>query len=572
MEILTTIPHAFRRRFLPPLIDFSSWEKIEPFFQKLEGRSLETTEGLETWIRDRSELMDVINEEGSLRYIRMTCDTENLDLKKAYFQFLEEISEKVKAADNRLKRLYLASPARPLLAREKYFIIDRSSQNDVDLFREENVPLETEESKLSQSYQQLMGSLTVQFEGKEQTLQQMGRYQEMPDRLLREAAWKAVVARRLVESEKLEQIFNDLLFVRQKISANAGFASYRDYAFRRLERFDYTVDHCLRFHDGVEAAVVPVVRRIEQRRAKDLGLARLRPWDMNVDPLNRPPLKPFTEARELVDGCLRITERVDSRFGGFIQTMRDLELLNLESRKGKAPGGYQSSLAEARLPFVFMNAVGLDGDVRTLLHEAGHAFHVFATQEEPIGHYRQAPIEFCEVASMSMELLGGEYLSVFYPNPEDLDRSRKKHLEAVIDILPWIARVDAFQHWIYTRPNHTVDERRAYWVELHQRFGGIEDWSDFEHAQATSWHRQLHIFELPFYYIEYAIAQLGALQVWINSKKDFRAAVADYWSALQLGGSRPLPELFARAKVKFDFGPSALEPLMAAVEAELQKL
>jgi oligoendopeptidase F len=572
MEILTTIPHAFRRRFLPPLIDFSSWEKIEPFFQKLEGRSLETAEGLETWIRDRSELMDVINEEGSLRYIRMTCDTENLDLKKAYFQFLEEISEKVKAADNRLKRLYLASPARPLLAREKYFIIDRSSQNDVDLFREENVPLETEESKLSQSYQQLMGSLTVQFEGKEQTLQQMGRYQEMPDRLLREAAWKAVVARRLVESEKLEQIFNDLLFVRQKISANAGFASYRDYAFRRLERFDYTVDHCLRFHDGVEAAVVPVVRRIEQRRAKDLGLARLRPWDMNVDPLNRPPLKPFTEARELVDGCLRITERVDSRFGGFIQTMRDLELLNLESRKGKAPGGYQSSLAEARLPFVFMNAVGLDGDVRTLLHEAGHAFHVFATQEEPIGHYRQAPIEFCEVASMSMELLGGEYLSVFYPNPEDLDRSRKKHLEAVIDILPWIARVDAFQHWIYTRPNHTVDERRAYWVELHQRFGGIEDWSDFEHAQATSWHRQLHIFELPFYYIEYAIAQLGALQVWINSKKDFRAAVADYWSALQLGGSRPLPELFARAKVKFDFGPSALEPLMAAVEAELQKL
>jgi oligoendopeptidase F len=572
MEILTNIPHAFARRFLPPLIDFSSWGKIEPFFQQLEGRSLETAEELEAWIRDRSELMDVINEKGSLRYIRMTCDTENLELKKAYFQFLEEISENVKAADNRLKRLYLASPARSLLEREKYFIMDRSSQNDVDLFREENVPLETEESKLSQSYQQLMGSLTVQFEGKEQTLQQMGRYQEMPDRLLREAAWKTVVARRLLESEKLEQIFNDLLVVRQKVSANAGFASYRDYAFRRLERFDYTADHCLRFHDGVEAAVVPVVRRIEQRRAKDLGLARLRPWDMNVDPLNRAPLKPFTEARELVDGCLRITERVDSRFGGFIQTMRDLELLNLESRKGKAPGGYQSSLAEARLPFVFMNAVGLDGDVRTLLHEAGHAFHVFATREEPIGHYRHAPIEFCEVASMSMELLGGEYLSVFYPNPEDLDRSRKKHLEGVIDILPWIARVDAFQHWIYTRPNHTVDERRAYWVELHRRFGGIEDWSDFEHAQATSWHRQLHIFELPFYYIEYAIAQLGALQVWINAKKDFRAAVADYWSALQLGGSRPLPELFARAKVKFDFGPSALEPLMAAVEAELEKL
>jgi oligoendopeptidase F len=572
MEMLTSIPHAFTRKFLPPLIDFSAWEKIEPFFQNLEGRFLETAEELEAWTQDRSELMDVINEEGSLRYIRMTCDTENPDLKKDYFHFLEEISERVKAADNRLKRLYLASPARPLLAREKYFIMDRSFQNDVDLFREENVPLETQESKLSQGYQQLMGSLTVQFEGKEQTLQQMGRYQEMPDRSLREAAWKTVVERRLAESQKLEHIFNDLLSVRQKISVNAGFASYRDYAFRRLERFDYTVDHCLRFHEGVEAAVVPVVRRIEQRRAKDLGAEPLRPWDLNVDPLNRPPLKPFTEARELVEGCLRITEKIDSRFGGFIQTMRNLELLNLESRKGKAPGGYQSSLAEARLPFIFMNAVGLDGDVRTLLHEAGHAFHVFATREEPIGHYRHAPIEFCEVASMSMELLGGEHLSVFYPNPEDLNRSRKKHLEGVIDILPWIARVDAFQHWIYTHLNHTVEERRACWVELHERFGGIEDWSGFEHAQATSWHRQLHIFELPFYYIEYAIAQLGALQLWINSTKDFRAAVADYWSALQLGGSRPLPELFARAKVRFDFGPSALEPLMAAVEAELEKL
>jgi oligoendopeptidase F len=247
-------------------------------------------------------------------------------------------------------------------------------------------------------------------------------------------------------------------------------------------------------------------------------------------------------------------------------------LLNLESRKGKAPGGYQSSLTEARLPFIFMNAVGLDGDVRTLLHESGHAFHVFATRQESLGDYRHAPIEFCEVASMSMELLGGEYLSVFYPDPEDFRRSRRKHLEGILGVLPWIARVDAFQHWIYTHPGHTVEEREGQWLALHRRFGGIEDWSGFEQAQRSWWHRQLHIFELPFYYIEYAIAQLGALQVWIRSKKDFNKAVADYWSALQLGGSKPLPELFERAGIRFDFGPAALNPLMKAVEEELDRL
>jgi oligoendopeptidase F len=280
-------------------------------------------------------------------------------------------------------------------------------------------------------------------------MQQMGRYLEDPSRALRESAWKAMVARRLEEKESIERIFNDLLAVRTQISANAGFSSYRDYAFKHLERFDYSPQDCLRFHEGVEVTVVPLVRRIEEKRVRDLGVEKLRPWDLSVDPQSRPALRPFVEARELVEGCLKIAHQVSPQFGGFVKTMRDLELLNLESRKGKAPGGYQSSLTEARLPFIFMNAVGLDGDVRTLLHESGHAFHVFATQQEMLGHYRHAPIEFCEVASMSMELLGSEYLSVFYPKAEDLQRSRQKHLEGILDILPWIARVDAFQHWIH---------------------------------------------------------------------------------------------------------------------------
>jgi oligoendopeptidase F len=572
MEVLSKVPHVFERSYLPATIDFSSWVSVEPWFAQLENRSLENVEELQLWLKDRSELLDVIGEEGALRYIRMTCDTENKELETAYFAFLEEISENVKAADDRLKKRFLASPSILKLPPERYLILVRSFQNDVDLFREANVPLETEESKMSQSYQKLMGSLTVQFEGKEQTMQQMGRYLEDPGRALRESAWKAMVARRLEEKESIERIFNELLAVRTQISANAGFSSYRDYAFKHLERFDYSPHDCFRFHEGVEATVVPLVRRIEEKRVRDLGVERLRPWDLSVDPQSRPALKPFAEARELVEGCFKIAHQINPQFGGFVKTMRDLELLNLESRKGKAPGGYQSSLTEARLPFIFMNAVGLDGDVRTLLHESGHAFHVFATQQEALGHYRHAPIEFCEVASMSMELLGSEYLSVFYPKPEDLKRSRKKHLEGILDILPWIARVDAFQHWIYTTPGHSDTEREAQWLSLHRRFGGIEDWGGFEEAQRTSWHRQLHIFELPFYYIEYAIAQLGALQVWINSKEDFKKAVADYWSALQLGGSKPLPQLFRSANIKFEFGPATLGPLMEAVGEELEKL
>jgi oligoendopeptidase F len=450
--------------------------------------------------------------------------------------------------------------------------LNRNFHNSAELFREANVPLETQESKLSQQYQKLIGSMTVDFEGKEQTLQQMGRYLEVPDRKVREAAWTKVIHRRLEQREALDDLFEQLLSVRTKIAAHAGFSSYRDYAFRHLERFDYGPEDCLRFHEGVETAIVPVVRRLQRKRARELEIDPLRPWDLQVDSRNRPPLRPFEVVQELVEGISKIASEIDLSFGTYVQIMQSLGLLDLESRKGKAPGGYQSALAEARLPFIFMNAVGLDSDVRTLQHEFGHALHVFATQQEPLGDYRHAPIEFCEVASMGMELLGGEFLSVFYPRPEDLKRSRRDHLEDILSILPWIACVDAFQHWIYTHPGHTTLDREEQWLSLQRRFGGIEDWSSFEDGQRAAWHRQLHIFELPFYYIEYAIAQLGALQLWLNSRRDFRQAVAEYWAALQLGGSRPLPELFERANIRFGFGPAALQPLMKAVEEELVKL
>jgi len=457
------------------------------------------------------------------------------------------------------------------LPKKRYEVFDRDTKVHVELFRPENVPLETEEAKLSQQYQKLSGSLTVQFRGEEKTLVQMGRFLEEPDRPLRQEAWESVANRRLQEREKFEESFDQLVKVRGKIAKNAGFENYRDYAFRKLGRFDYTPEDCVRFHEAVEKEFMPAVRELQAERRQKLGVEKLRPWDLSVDPLNRPPLRPFEQVEQMVSRTQKIFGRLDQELAQGFQRMQELKLLDLANRKGKAPGGYQSTLAEARVPFIFMNAVGLQRDVETILHEAGHAFHALATREEDLYPYRGAPIEFCEVASMSMELLGNQFLEEFYATPE-ANRARRTHLEGILNIFPWIATVDAFQHWIYTHPGHTRAERSAAWIELMDRFGGDVDWSGHEAARANLWHRQLHIFIHAFYYIEYGIAQLGALQVWANSKRDQSGALNQYKQALQLGGSRPLPELFSAAGCRFDFSRQTIGPLVKLVRDELGQL
>jgi oligoendopeptidase F len=431
--------------------------------------------------------------------------------------------------------------------------------------------LETEEAKLGQQYQKLSGSLTVTFRGEERTLVQMGRYLEEPDRALRQEAWELVANRRLQEAEKFEETFEGLLKLREQIARNAGFPNYLAYAFRARERFDYSADDCLKFHAAIETEVMPMLRELQTTRGRQLKLERLRPWDLSVDPMNRPALRPFEKAGDMVSKTQQIFDRLDPSLADGFRTMQNLRLLDLENRKGKAPGGYQSTLAEARLPFIFMNAVGVQRDVETMLHEAGHAFHALATRGEDLYAYRGAPIEFCEVASMSMELLGNEFLETFYA-PAEANRARRTHLEGIITIFAWIAAVDAFQHWIYSHPGHSRVERTAAWLGLMDRFGGATDWSGCEAARANLWHRQLHIFLYPFYYVEYGIAQLGALQVWANSHAGAAKALADYKRGLALGGSRPLPDLFAAAGCRFDFSAATVKPLVQLIRDELAKL
>ena len=569
------LPPAKPRSFVPASIDLGDWPQIAPLFDQLEARiaQAKSVADLEKWLLDWCELSAALDQEGSTRNIAMTCHTDNADAEKAFLHFVENVEPQLKPRQFALEKLYVAHPCRAELLKTgtRYAVFDRDVKNHVELFRRENVALETEEAKLGQQYQKLIGAQTVNFRGEEKTLVQMGRYLEEPDRALRQEAWQLVAQRRLQDADKCEDIFDELVKLRAQIAKNAGFNNYLEFVFRQKGRFDYTPADCVKFHDAIESEIMPAVREIQNDRRMKLNLEKLRPWDLAVDPQNRAPLKPFADVGEMVARTQQIFNSLDAKLATNFQEMRDKKLLDLDNRKGKAPGGYQSTLAEARVPFIFMNAVGVQRDVETILHEAGHAFHAQATRGEDLYPYRSAPIEFCEVASMAMELLGNEFIEEFYA-PAEAARARKTHLEGIIGFFPWMAVVDGFQHWIYTHPSHTRAERKAAYLQLMDRFGGDVDYSGFEEVRAHSWHRQLHIFLYPFYYVEYGIAQLGALQVWANSKADKVKALSDYKKSLTLGGSRPLPELFAAAGCKLQFDAATIKPLIQLASRELKKL
>lgn len=565
------LPAFAPRRFLSAEARLGDWPSIEEALNRLETAAVQCRHPaeLERWLLDWGELKAALDEEGSRRYIAMTCHTEDPQAEALYLSYVQEIDPRFKPRQFRLEQLYLNHPLRRQLDQVRYGIFDRNTHAHAELFRPENVPLEAEEARRAQSYQKRCGSLTVFFQGAERTLPQMAVFLEESNRVVRQEAWELAAQRRYRESEAFDDLFDELFQTRHQIALQAGFANYRDYAFCARGRFDYTPAQCHEFHACVEDEVVPLLRKIHQHRRSQLGLDCLRPWDLSVDLRCLPPLRPFSEPSQLELGVHRIFERLDSALASDFSLLRSLRLLDLENRPGKAPGGYQCTLAEARVPFIFMNAVGLQRDVETLLHEAGHAFHMLAARQEPFFPYREAPIEFCEVASMSMELLGNDYLEVFYA-AEEARRARRRHFEGIIEMLPWIAAVDAFQHWLYTHPGHDRRERSAAWTGLMRRFGGEVNWSGYEAIQEHWWHRQLHIFIHPFYYVEYGIAQLGALQVWANSRIDKTGALCAYKEALALGGSRPLPDLFRACGCRFDFGRQTIAPLMTLVRNELE--
>ena len=552
------------------------WDEIKPYVNELLNRKISCSKCIEGIIRDASELSEHISEKGALLYIAMTCDTESEEKRSSFLDFVENIRPKLSEFSDSLNRRLIEHEAVKNLP-SRYDLMIRSMKNDIDIFRKENIPLGVEQTKLVTESQTINGAMTVEFNGNEYTLPEMRGFLESNERAIREGAWKAVSDRRMQDEERLSEIFDELILIRSKIAKNAGFDTYTDYMFRAMERFDYSKEDCLEFHDAIEAVCVPLMREINSQRVGSLDLDFLMPWDVNEktgvgpDLQGRAPLNPFDNVGEMVEKLSTLFHNMSKDLGEKFDMLVEMDTLDLDTRKGKAPGGYQYYLQKSRVPFIFMNAAGLQGDLETMIHEAGHAFHsIYCSHLELIGE-RGYPIEFAEVASMSMELMTQDQWGEFY-DEEDADRARLGHLEGVIFLLPWIATIDSFQHWIYSNPEHTREERADVWNSIRDRFGSNMNWDEYSKFRDVSWQQQGHLFGVPFYYVEYGIAQLGALQLWKTQRKDQEKALTDYSNAMRLGNTKTLPDLFAAADIELGFGEHHLRLLIQEVRTAMSEL
>jgi len=561
------------RHFLPADFSIKDWKGLEPYFKDLEERLINSLTDLEQWMKDASELEAVISEDACWRQIRMTCDTESKPLEEAFTFFMMEIQPKIQPYSDRLNKKLLESPFIKELDQQKYFTYLRNVKKNIELFREANIPLQAELNVMQQQFGVISGKMTVEVNGQEYTLQQAAKFLEDPDRGLREEVYRKINERRLADKEELNNLFSLLLQKRHQVALNTDFKNFRDYRFVELGRFDYSKEDCYQFHEAVKLHVMPLVNQLYEMKRKKLGLDILRPWDVEAEPAGVQPLRPFKTSEELTAKTIACFDEMRSFFGDCLRKMKTMGHLDLESRKGKAPGGYNCPLAESGAPFIFMNAAGQLDDVTTMVHEGGHAIHSFLAHELELTGFKEYPTEIAEVASMAMELFSMNHWHVFFDNKEELARAKEQQLERVITIFPWIATIDKFQHWLYEHPQHTEEERAAQWLTILDEFTSpVLDMEGLENYRRFGWQRQLHLFEVPFYYIEYGIAQLGAIGLWQQYKKDPSVAINNYINALKLGGTKTLPELFNAADLSFDLSPAYIHELMLFVKQELDSL
>lgn len=573
MAVISENPQKRLRTFVAEDFVVTEWSQIKPYLDTLLTLPLETVADVEDWLLQYGELEAVANEDGAWRFINMTRDTDNAALRERYMYFISEIIPKFAVKGHELQLRLSQSPGFQQLDPVKWKILIRLIQNRIRLYNEDNIRLASEARRRSREFDALAAGLHIEEGGEKITLQRAAALLEEKDRAYRQQVWHKITVTRLAHRDTLNNLYSDLIQMRTRIAANAGYSSYADYKFAELGRFDYTRADCYAFHDSVEKVVRPELERRSRARAAHLGIERLRPWDLAVDEFGQEPLTPFNGPEGLMDGVIRLFERMDPRIAAQFRTMQSMGHLDLDSRLGKAPGGYNYSLPETGVPFIFMNAVGTQGDLTTMLHETGHAIHSFATHKLRISEFKQLPAEIAELASMSMELLTMDYLDEFYPDPADLVRAKRELIMRPINLLPWIAAIDAFQWWVYDHPLHSVEEREASWMAIFRRFhGDYVDWSGYEEVLASFWQKQGHVFEVPFYYIEYGIAQLGAVAVWRNSRQHPEKGLQDYLHALSLGYSRPIPEIYAAAGARFDLSEPYIRELIDFMLGELEAL
>jgi oligoendopeptidase F len=571
--VLSADIQKLERSFVPADFKVTTWELLEPFFKNLAERSLNSREDLEQWMKDMSEVEAVVSEDACWRQIKMTCDTTDTALEEAFTYFCMEIQPKLQPYADQLNKKLVNSPYTQELDQDKYFTYLRSVKKSIDLFREANIPLQAELSVLQQQYGAIAGKMTIEVNGQEYTLQQAGKFLESHDRALREEVYRKIQERRLQDKDAMNELYSNLIGKRDQVAKNAGFANYRDYKFVELGRFDYSKEDCYQFHEAVKLHVLPLIEKIYARKKAKLQLDKLYPWDTEAEPAGVQPLKPFTDGKDLYEKSVKCFETMNPFFANCLRKMDQLNHFDLESRKGKAPGGYNCPLTESGAPFIFMNAAGQMSDVTTMVHEGGHAIHSFLSHNLELSAFKEYPMEIAEVASMAMELFSMNHWEAFFDNAEDLKRAKEHQLERTITIFPWIAIIDKYQHWVYEHPQHTVEERTNTWMSILAEFSTKSiDYTGLEKYREIAWQRQLHLFEVPFYYIEYGIAQLGAIGLWMQYQNNPQQALENYIQALSLGGTKTLPELYKAAGLKFDLSPNHIKTLMEFTAAEMDKI
>ena len=566
-----TVPKK-KRIYIPQDLEMK-WEKLEPILNELLERQISGVNELEQWLKDKSELEAALEEDFAWRYIKMSCDTANEDLVKNFQYFATEIEPKISPIANQLNQKFNDSPFIDELDQDKYFVYIRAIRKSLELYREENIELFTKILVTQQKYQAASGAMSVKINDQEYTLEQASVFIKDLDRNVRQMAWETIQQRRLVDKDDLNVIFDELVKMRHQVALNAGFENYRDYMFQALGRFDYSVKDCYRFHEAIEKEIVPLLKDQADKRAEALHLEILKPWDLDVSTSGKPALKPFKNSEELIDKTILAFNSIDVKLGQMLSIMKANNLFDVESRKGKAPGGYNYPLAETGAPFIFMNAAGTLRDLTTMVHEGGHAIHTFLTADLELNDFKHCPSEVAELASMSMELISMDQWHIYFDNEEELLRAKKEQLLDVLKTLPWVAVIDQFQHWIYTNPSHNAADREEAFKQIYNTFGaGFANWDGLEQEFGNIWQKQLHVFELPFYYIEYGIAQLGAIAIWKNYKENPEKALTQYLSALSLGYTKPMNEIYETAGIKFDFSVDYIKELASFVKNELDKL
>jgi len=566
-----TIPKK-TRTYIPQDLEIK-WDTISPVLDDLLNRTISSVTELEHWLKDKSELEAALEEDFAWRYIKMTCDTANEELVASFQYFATEIEPKISPIGNLLNIKLVESPFIDELDHDKYFVYIRGIRKALEIYRDENVELFTKIQITAQKYQAASGAMTVTINDQEYTLVQAANFIKDVSRAVRQNAWELIQQRRLVDKDDLNIIFDELVAMRHQVALNAGFENFRDYSFQARGRFDYSVKDCYDFHEAIENEIVPILKEQAEKRAEALGLEILKPWDTDVDVTGKPALKPFGSGEELIDKSIAAFTAIDPKLGQMLSIMKANNLFDVESRKGKAPGGYNYPLAETGAPFIFMNSAGSMRDLTTMVHEGGHAVHTFLTADLELNDFKHCPSEVAELASMSMELISMDQWDIYFDNEDDLLRAKREQLIDVLKTLPWVAVIDQFQHWIYTNPSHNAADREEAFKQIYSTFGaGFANWEGLDHEFGNLWQKQLHVFELPFYYIEYGIAQLGAIAIWKNYKENPEKAIQQYLDALALGYTKPMNEIYETAGIKFDFSSSYIRELASFVKNELDKL